>query len=143
MKKLILVTALALSTLTFAQEKRSEKDRLTPEQRTELQVKKMTLDLDLNTKQQKEVKSILLDKAKNREVQFAAFKNNKEKGQILSADEKFEMKTKMLDEQILMKAQMRKTLSAEQFNKWELNKEKRAQKMTQRRYKKSNRRKAN
>lgn len=143
MKKLILVTALALSTLTFAQEKRVDQERLTPEQRTELQLKKMTLDLDLNNKQQKEVKSILLDKAKNREAKFAAFKNNKEKGQKLSADEKFEMKTKMLDEQILMKAQMKKTLSAEQFNKWEINKEKRAKKMTHRRYKKSNKRKPN
>lgn len=123
MKNLILITALALSTLTFAQEKRAEKERLTPEQQTELQVKKMTLDLDLNAKQQKEIQTILLEKSKKREAKLVELKANRAKGQKPTVEEQFEMKSKMLDEQIEMKATMKKTLTADQFIKWEANKE--------------------
>ncbi len=49
MKKIIVITALLLSSLSFAQDKKAMKEQLTPEQQTELQVKKMTLDLDLTT----------------------------------------------------------------------------------------------
>lgn len=143
MKKLILITALALSTLTFAQEKRAKKERLTPEQQTELQVKKMTLDLDLNAKQQKEVKTILLEKAKKREAKMAEFKANRTKGQKPTAEEKFEMKNKMLDEQIEMKAEMKKILTKEQFTKWEVKKENNKQKMTQKRYNRAKKGKTN
>lgn len=143
MKKLILITALALSTLTFAQEKRAKKERLTPEQQTELQVKKMTLDLDLNAKQQKEVKTILLEKAKKREAKMAEFKANRAKGQKPTAEEKFEMKSKMLDEQIEMKATMKKTLTADQFNKWESKREYNSKKMAHKRQKRSNNKKEN
>jgi len=66
MKKLILVIALTLSSLTFAQSRKSIE--MTPEQVAELQTKKMTLDLDLNANQQKEVKALLLEEAKKREA---------------------------------------------------------------------------
>ena len=56
MKKLILVIALTLSSLTFAQSRKSIE--MTPEQVAELQTKKMTLDLDLTANQQKEVKAL-------------------------------------------------------------------------------------
>ena len=125
MKKLILAIALVISSLSFAQEGRGEK--LTPEQQSELQVKKMTLDLDLNEKQQKEVKAILLEQAKKREAKITEFKANKEKGEKPSADEKFEMKNKMLDEQIEMKAKMKKILTPEQYKEWEENHEKRSE----------------
>lgn len=143
MKNLILITALALSTLTFAQEKRAEKERLTPEQQTELQVKKMTLDLDLNAKQQKEIQTILLEKSKKREAKMAELKANRAKGQKPTVEEQFEMKSKMLDEQIEMKATMKKTLTADQFIKWEANKENNTKKMTQKRQKRSNNKKEN
>ena len=47
MEKLIVTIVLVISSLSFAQEKR----KLSPEQQTELQVKKMTLDLDLDARQ--------------------------------------------------------------------------------------------
>ena len=119
MKKLILVTALVLSTLTFAQGKREKGERLTPEQHTELQVKKMTLDLDLDANQQKEVKAIFAAQAKNKAAKMAEMKAKKEKGAKPSADEKFAMKKEMLDHQIENKAQMKKILKPEQFQKWE------------------------
>ena len=140
MKKLILAVALVISSLTFAQERRGEK--LTPEQQSDLHVKKMTLDLDLNEVQQKEVKAILLEQAQKREAKMAEFKANKEKGEKPSADEKFEMKSKMLDEQIEMKAKIKKILTAEQYKKWEEKQEKRGEmrndKMEKRKEKRKN-----
>lgn len=119
MKKLILAIALVATTLTFAQDRKQGREKLTPEQQTELQVKKMTLELDLDAKQQKEIKAILLEQAKKREAKMAEMKAKREKGEKPSADEKFEMKNKMLDNQIENKAQMKKILKPEQFAKWE------------------------
>ena len=119
MKKMILAIALVATTLTFAQDRKQGREKLTPEQQTELQVKKMTLDLDLDAKQQKEIKTILLEQAKKREAKMAEMKAKREKGKKPSAEEKFEMKNKMLDNQNENKAQMKKILKPEQFAKWE------------------------
>jgi peptide chain release factor 2 len=104
MKKLIVTIVLVISSLSFAQ----EKSKLSPEQQAELQVKKMTLDLDLDTKQQNEIKTILLEQNKKRATKIAELKDKKKQGVKLSADEKFEMKSKMLDDKIEHKAQMKK-----------------------------------
>ena len=119
MKKLILVVALTLSSLTFAQNRKGSE--MTPEQQAEIQTKRLTLDLDLNSNQQKEVKTILLEQAKKREAKMAEMKAKREKGEKPSADERFEMKNEMLDNQIEMKAKMKKILKPEQYKKWEEN----------------------
>jgi protein CpxP len=119
MKNVFLAAILVVSTLTFAQGKREKGEKLAPEQKTELQVKKMTLELDLEPQQQKEVKAILLEQAKKREAKVGEFKAKKETGKKLSKDEKFEMKNEMLDHQIEHKAQMKKILNQEQYKKWE------------------------
>jgi hypothetical protein len=93
----------------------------------------MTLDLDLDTKQQNEIKSILLEQNKKREAKKIEMKAKKEKGTKLSSNEKFAMKTKMLDEKIEQKAQMKKILKPEQFQKWEQHQENRTKKMKQKR----------
>ena len=129
MKKLIVTIVLVISSLSFAQ----EKSKLSPEQQAELQVKKMTLDLDLDTKQQNEIKTILLEQNKKREAKKIEMKAKKEKGTKLSSNEKFAMKTKMLDEKIEQKAQMKKILKPEQFQKWEQHQENRTKKMKQKR----------
>lgn len=119
MKKLILAIALVATTLTFAQERKARGEKLTPEQQTELQVKRMTLELDLDEKQQKEIKTILVEQSKKRETKVAAMKAKKEKGEKPTADERFAMKNEMLDNQIAMKAKMKRILKPEQFTKWE------------------------
>ena len=126
MKKLILAAVLVVSTLTFAQERGRKGEKLTPEQQTELQVKKMTLELDLDAKQQKEVKAILLENAKKRDTKMAEMK----------------AKNEMLDNQIEHKAQMKKILKPEQFQKWEQNLENRREKMSERKEKGKEKRKA-
>ena len=142
MKKMILAIALVATTLTFAQDRKQGREKLTPEQQTELQVKKMTLDLDLDAKQQKEIKTILLEQAKKREAKMAEMKAKREKGEKPSADEKFAMKNEMLDNQIEHKAQMKKILKPEQFQKWEQNLENRREKMSERKEKGKEKRKA-
>jgi hypothetical protein len=121
MKKLFLAIVLVTSSLSFAQDRKEQgkREQFTPEQQTELHVKRMTLDLDLDDKQQKEIKALLLEQAKKREAKKAEMMAKREKGEKPTSDEKFAMKSEMLDNQIEMKAKMKKILKPEQFEKWE------------------------
>ncbi len=141
MKKLILALVLVVSTSTFAQERGRKGEKLTPEQQTELQVKKMTLDLDLSEKQQKELKVILFEQAQKREEKMAEHKAKKSSEVKPTATEKYEMKCKILDEQIEMKAKIKKILTQEQFKNWEENHKKRSEKHHERMEKMNKKRK--
>lgn len=134
MKKLAttLVIILTVSLSGFSQEPeqaRPERARMSTEQRNQLRLKRMTLELELSAAQQKEMASVIAEESTNREAKMAAMKSeNKEKKQ-LTADEKFALKNKMLDEQIARKAKMKKILNDKQFEKWEANQEKHQHKM--------------
>lgn len=123
MKKLIVVAILAMSISGIAQEKknqvRPERVEYTPQQRTELQVKKLTLELDLSAKQQKEISEIVANQQLKRESMKAELGKNRAENKKLTADEKFVLKSKALDERIAMKSQMKKILTPEQLAKWE------------------------
>ena len=97
---------------------RNGMEQFTPEQRSELQVKKLTLELDLNESQQKEIKTFLADKNTKMEAHRAAMKVMKEKGTKPTSEERFAMQSKMLDEQIATKKRMQKILNEKQFEKW-------------------------
>lgn len=128
MKKLFIAALLAVTITGFAQDRKrsseqSEKgktEHFTPEQQNELMLKKMTLELDLSSKQQSEMKSMIAEKTAKKEAMMKDRKENKTK---LTSDERFAMKSKMLDEQIAAKAKMKNLLSPEQFAKWEKMKE--------------------
>jgi hypothetical protein len=110
---------------TFAQGKKEgkgEREKMSPEQQVELQVKKMKLDLDLNDKQSSEIKTILTKQTEKRTAKRAEMQAKKAEVKKPSKDEMFKMKNAMLDEQIAHKAEMKKVLNAEQFAKWEQNK---------------------
>ena len=102
---------------------RNGMEQFTPEQRSELQVKKLTLELDLNESQQKEMKAFIVDKNTKMEAHRTAMKAMKEKGTKPTSDERFAMKSKMLDEQIATKKRMQKILNEKQFEKWTVLKE--------------------
>ena len=123
MKKLIVVAILAMSLSGIAQEKkndaRSERTEFTPQQRTELQVKKLTLELDLSAKQQKEISEIVAKQQVKRESRRMDLINRKAENKKLTADEKFVLKSKALDERIALKSEMKKILTPEQLVKWE------------------------
>lgn len=126
MKKVMIAAMLMIGMTSFAQEtakpakaERAKLEEFTPEQRQQLHLKKLTLDLNLSASQQKEFAALLKDSQAKREAAKAERKAQKEKGQKPTKDERFAMKNKMLDEQIAMKDKVRKILSAEQFEKWE------------------------
>lgn len=131
MKRIFLtLLATGITFISFAQEAKKD-EKMTIEQRNELQLKKMTIDLDLNEKQQKEISKIIADESQKREAKRAEFKTNKEAYKKLSAQERFEMKSKMLDEQKDKKDKMRKILNEKQFDKWEANQKEKRHKMRQ------------
>lgn len=133
MKKLLIAIVMLGTLTTFAQDRKMDQDKLTPEQRVELQVKKMILDLDLNDKQQKDIKKLLTEQSKKREEAKAKREATKKAGTKPTSDERFAMKSKMMDEQIAFKAEMKKILSEKQMEKWEEHKEDRMEQMRNRR----------
>ena len=117
MKTWILAIAMMMGVAGTAQERKARHEHLQPEQKAELQAKKMALELNLDDKQQKEVKALLTEKAKKREALRKEHMAKKEAGQKLTAEERFALKSRILDEKIEMKAAMRKILNDSQFEK--------------------------
>ncbi|MFY8189304.1 MAG: Spy/CpxP family protein refolding chaperone [Flavobacterium sp.] len=130
MKKLFVIAFLAMSMVGFAQKKegkmnaeRAEMEQLTPEQRTELMVKRLDLELDLTDEQKKQITTYFQSKEAKRAEKVAAFKAKKAEGKKLTADERLAMRDEMLNQQIANKEQMKKILTPAQFEKWEQMKE--------------------
>ena len=124
MKKLILFALLIAATTLSAQEKskfsRKEKtEQMSTDQRNQLRLKKMTLYLDLNADQQKEMGKIIAEMDAKKEALKTQYKAKKEAGVKPDADEKFAIKNKILDEQIVQKQRVKKILNPDQFEKWE------------------------
>jgi len=129
MKKWIVAAFIFTATLTFAQEQKVEKERLTPEQRTELYVKNMAMKLDLNDKQQKQFKALMLEQNQKREAARKDRQNRKEELKNLTADERFKMQNEAMDEEMAFRKKMKKILSEDQYEKWEALHERRKDKM--------------
>ena len=143
MKKLFVVAFLLVGLLIFAQEKpvqmkgkqaKMERNQnMTAEQKAELQVKKMTLDLDLSSKQQTEVQKLVLAQAQKKEVRQNEMKSKREKGQKPTDEERFNFKSERLDNQIAIKSEFKKILTPQQMTKWEELRANRKEKMQERR----------
>ncbi len=123
MKKLIVLALLIVGTTIVAQERNRKHqgnamEQFTPEQQSQLMLKRMTLELDLTEGQQKEITSFISDKMAKKEAHKADMKAMKEKGVKPTKDERFAMHMKMLDEQIATKKSMQKILNTKQFEKW-------------------------
>src|SRR4051812_7928430 len=122
MKKVFVMMLLAVGLTAFAQEKkqsanRAEMEKLSPEQRNELRLKKLTMELNLNDNQQKEIGKIIAEQSAKREAMMAERKANKEKGVKPSADERFARESKKLDEEKAMQERIRKILTPDQYKK--------------------------
>jgi hypothetical protein len=142
MKKLIIAALLVVGMTSFAQERNKmerrrhgmEMEKFTPEQRNELMLKKMTLGLDLSAKQQNQMKSVIAEKSTKHDAMMG---NRKEKTDRPTRDERFAMKSKMLDEQIIMKGKMKNILSPEQYEKWDAMQGKRENRSSRRMHRKT------
>lgn len=135
MKKLIVLAVLLIGLSTFAQEpaknpRREKVEQMTTQQKHELRIKKMTLDLSLNASQQKEMGKIIAEMEVKREAFKAERLAKKEAGTKPTKDELFAMQTKLLDEQIANKERIKKILDAKQFEKWEKIQSERMEKMS-------------
>ncbi|WP_445732069.1 hypothetical protein [Mariniflexile sp.] len=131
MKKLIAIAIVLISLQGIAQEERKARPNhqeraqkmqdLSPDEVATLQTKKMTLHLDLNEKQQKDVYKINLENATKRKDMMATMKAKQESGQMEkpSKEQRLAMQNAKLDHQIAMKAKMKSILNADQFAKWE------------------------
>lgn len=115
-----------------AQNRKERHEPLKPEQRAELQSKKMMLALDLNERQQKDVKQLLIEKGNARAAFRRQHMADKKAGKELTADERFAMKNRMLDDRIAMRTEMKKILTPEQFSKLQLMKKDRHHEMKKR-----------
>ena len=124
MKKLLLIVFLVAGIATQAQEQKTsakeyKKEQMSPEQKDQLRLKKLTIDLNLTPAQQKEMGKLVTEQREKREKMKTERKASKAKGLEMTADQRFERKNKMLDEQKELKEKIQKILDADQFKKWE------------------------
>ena len=142
MKKVIMAALLVVSLSSVAQQRRERPNRdqmekLTPEQRQEKHLNKLTTDLNLNAKQQEEVKKLLAEqsaKAAEFKAKREAKREAKKDEQLLaSAKERKEMAQKMKAEKEANDAKMKSILTPEQYTKWENDREIRKEKMLEKR----------
>lgn len=138
-----LVIALAFSTTAFAQPQpeRGRKGKMndfTPEQIAIIHTKKMTLALDLTSKQQKDILVFNTELAKERKERHEEMKALKEKGVELTTAQKFEKINERLDRQIEIHNKMKSLLNADQFALWKEHQLKKGKKLMQRRFQKRN-----
>ncbi|MGJ8735101.1 Spy/CpxP family protein refolding chaperone [Zobellia laminariae] len=139
MKKIILALVCMVGLTAMAQREKGHgrdgmKD-LTAEQIATLHTKKMTLALDLTSAQEQKIKAINLEDAKERKAKHEERKAQKEEGERkkLTSDERYAMQNAKLDKMIARKAEMKKILSAEQYEKWQTMHHQRGQKHSKKR----------
>lgn len=130
--------AMMVGVAVNAQDRKERPEPLKPEQKVELQIKKMTLALDLNDKQQKKIEKLLLDSNKERLLEREHYKALKQDGKKLSSEERFAMKSKRLDNKIAMKSAMKEILTKEQFEKFDKIRKENHHKMSERKERKRN-----
>jgi len=131
MKKIIVIAIALIAMQSIAQqqgtprannpERGQRMNNLTPDEMAELQTKKMTLNLDLNASQQKEVYKLNLENATQRKTMMETYKANKASGSMgkPSKEDRLKMTNAKLDHQIAMKGKMKSILNADQYSKWE------------------------
>lgn len=122
-KKLILAVLLVISASSFAQEQtksegksdKPKREKLTPEQRSQAQLDKLTTELSLNTQQQEQIKPILAEQNAKLEA-FRAERmasNSKE----MSAEERDAFKAKRQADKKATDDKLLVILTPEQFKK--------------------------
>ena len=124
MKKLFIAALLFVGIASFAQEaadqkpSREPREKLTPEQRNDKQLKKLTSELNLDANQQAQVKQLLADRSAKAEKLKEERKDRKDSNVKPTAAEKDAFKKQMMDEKDANDAKMKSILTADQYNKW-------------------------
>ena len=133
MKKLIIAAFLLVGISTYAQEKkenpkRANMEKMTPQERQDRQLKRMTSELTLNAKQQEQIKELLVEQGAKREKLTGKKEGTKE--EIKAQREA--LKNKMQDDRKMMEYEIKDILTTEQFSTWKTNQEKMTEKAERR-----------
>lgn len=133
MKKLFIAALLFVGVASFAQDADQKREKLTPEQRSEKQLQRLTSELSLNANQQSQVKQLLAERSAKAEKFKEARQAKKDSDVKPTAAEREVFKKEMLAEKEANDAKMKSILTADQYTKWhalqEKNKEKAREKM--------------
>jgi hypothetical protein len=120
MKKLFIAALLFVGIVSFAQDinqkpVQNQREKLTPEQRNEKHLQKLTSDLSLDKKQQEQVKQLLAERSAKAEKFKDARKDSKTKP---TDAEREAFKKQMKTEKEANDAKMKAILNADQYTKW-------------------------
>ena len=126
MKKLFIAALLFVGVASFAQDTDSNttqdhkdhKERMTPEQRNEKQLKKLTTELSLDANQQAQVKQLLADRSAKAEKFREARQAKKDSNVKPTTAEREAFKKEMMAEKDANDAKMKAILNADQYTKW-------------------------
>jgi protein CpxP len=125
MKKMFVFAVLMIGMASFAQEKpvvkkmdRAKMERLTPEQRNEQHLKKLTTDLGLNESQQKQMAALLSEQSAKREAKKA------EREKLMQAK-----RTERNEEMKAFDTKVKAILTPDQSKKWDEMKAERREKV--------------
>jgi protein CpxP len=133
MKKLIIALVLGMGLTGFAQETTPQQnkagmEKMTPEQRQQKHLDRLTKELTLDAKQQVAVGKILTEKSAKAQDMKAQKDTRKASGDKMTTEERTAFKNAMQAEKADTEAKMKAVLSADQYQKWldirEENKEK-------------------
>lgn len=134
MKKLFMAALLMVGMTSFAQEGKpmrvvGQQEQLTAEQRNQIQLKRLTTELNLDANQQQEMQRIMSDRSTKREEMRKEMAANREKGVKPTTEDRQNRKNAMADYDNAEKAKLQKLLTPEQFAKYEKMKQERQDKM--------------
>lgn len=123
MKKLFIAALLFVGVASFAQDAdqkptRQQREKLTPEQRNEKHLQKLTTDLNLDTSQQAQVKQLLAERSAKPDKLREERKDRKDSNVKLTAAEKEAFKKQMVAEKDANDAKMKAVLNTDQYKKW-------------------------
>ncbi|WP_242412109.1 hypothetical protein [Flavobacterium sp. Root186] len=120
MKKLFITALLFVGIVSFAQDinqkpARDQREKLTPEQRNEKHLQKLTSDLNLDKKQQEQVKQLLAE----RSTKAVKFRDSRKDSKTKPTDaEREAFKKQMTAEREANDTKMKAILNADQYTKW-------------------------
>lgn len=134
MKKLFMAALLMIGMTSLAQEGKpmrvvDQQEQLTAEQRNQIQLKRLSTELNLDANQQQEMQRILSDRSTKREEMRKEMAANREKGVKPTTEDRQNRKNAMADYDNAEKAKLQKLLTPEQFAKYEKMKQERQDKM--------------
>ncbi|MBW4359831.1 hypothetical protein [Flavobacterium taihuense] len=123
MKKLIIALVFGMGLTGFAQEATPQPnganmEKMTPEQRQQKHLQKLTKELALDAKQQEAIGKILAEKSAKAQDLKVQKDTRKASGDKMTTEERTAFKNTMQAEKTDTEAKMKAILSADQYQKW-------------------------